>query len=94
MKHIHSSLVFTVLLLGLACGRAEETNIYPKSNLELLEERSGAVLIRSTDSAGSVAGKRGEVIVELRETKDMTYNQRGYGVIVTVVQGDGLANAT
>ena len=92
MNRISFSVVS--LLLGLACGRAEETNIYPKSNLELFEERSGAVLIRATDPVGNVAGKRGEVIVELRETKDMTYSQRGYGVIVTVAQGEGHANAT
>ena len=91
MNRIFTSIVFTVLLL--ACARAEETNIYPKSNLELFEERSGAVLIRGTDPVGSVPGKRGEVIVELRETKDMTYNQRGYGVIVTVAQGEGPASA-
>jgi hypothetical protein len=92
MNRIFASVAFTVLLL--ACARAEETNIYPKSNLELFEERSGAVLIRGTDPVGSVPGKRGEVIVELRETRDMTYNQRGYGVIVTVAQGEGSANAT
>jgi hypothetical protein len=87
-------LVFAILLSGAIGARAEETNIYPKSRLELFEERSGVVLIRGTDHVGSIPGRRGEVAVQVRETKDMTYGQREYGVIVAVGQGDGLANAT
>jgi hypothetical protein len=86
--------VFSVVFLAAADARADETNIYPKSNLEFFEERSGVVLIRGTDNVGSVPGRRGEVLVQVRETKDMTFNQRAYGVIVTVAQGDGVANAT
>ena len=85
--------VLTVFLVG-APARAQETNIYPKSRVELLEERAGIVLVRSTDTVGSVQGKRGEVIVQVRETKDLTSNQRDYAVIVTVMQGDESANAT
>jgi hypothetical protein len=87
-------VVFSIFLLGAACARAEETNLYPKSRLELFEERAGLVLIRGTDNVGSVPGKRGEVSVQVRETKDMTFNQRDYAVIVTVTQSDGSANAT
>jgi hypothetical protein len=89
-----SAIVVYVLLLSASGARAEETNIYPKSRLELSEERSGVVLIRGTDHIGSVPGRRGEVIVQVRETKDMTLNQREYAVIVTVAQADGTANAT
>lgn len=87
------SVIFTFLIVGALGAQAQETNIYPKSFLELFEERPGVVLIRGTDNVGSVPGKRGEVLVQVRETKDMTYNQRSYGVIVTVVPADGVANA-
>ena len=87
------SVIFTFFLVAASGARAEETNIYPKSFLELFEERPGIVLIRGTDNVGSVSGKRGELLVQVRETKDMTYNQRSYGVIVTVVPADGVANA-
>ena len=89
------AVVAVFLFLLLAAGmRAEETNIYPKSQLEQYEERSGVVLIRGTDFVGSIPGRRGEVSVQVRETKDVTYNQRIYGVIVTVAQGEGAVNAT
>jgi hypothetical protein len=88
------AFVVLIVLLGAAGARAEETNIYPKSRLELFEERAGIVLLRGTDNVGSVPGKRGEVTVQVRETKDMTFNQRDYAVIVTVTQDDGFANAT
>ena len=87
------SVIFTFLFVGALGAQAQETNIYPKSFLELFEERPGVVLIRGTDNVGSVSGKRGELLVQVRETKDMTYNQRSYGVIVTVVPADGVANA-
>ncbi len=86
-------VVFSALLLG-AGARAEETNIYPKSRMELFEERPGLVLLRGTDNIGGVSGRRGEITVQVRETKDMTFNQRDYAVIVTVTQVDGFANAT
>jgi hypothetical protein len=87
-------VAFILLFLGAACARAEETNLYPKSRLELFEERSGVVIIRGTENVGSVPGKRGEVTVQVRETKDMTFNQRDYGVIVFVAEGEGFAHAT
>jgi hypothetical protein len=88
------AVVLVNLVPGVLCAQNLETNIYPKSRLELAEERTGVVLVRGTENVGSVAGNRGEVLVQVRETKDMTSNQRDYGVIITVVQGEGSASAT
>jgi hypothetical protein len=88
------AVVLVNLVPGVLYAQYLETNIYPKSRLELAEERTGVVLVRGTENVGSVAGSRGEVLVQVRETKDMTSSQRDYGVIITVVQGDGLASAT
>ena len=89
-----TSIVLITFFLGVLCVRSEETNIYPKSRLELAEERTGVVLVRGTENVGSVAGNRGEVQVQVRETKDVTSSQRDYGVIITVFQGEGTAGAT
>jgi hypothetical protein len=88
------AVVLVNLVPGVLYAQNLETNIYPKSRLELAEERTGVVLVRGTENVGSVAGNRGEVLVQVRETKDMTSSQRDYGVIITVVQGEGTANAT
>lgn len=91
-------LLIAVVIVNLApvvlCAQTLETNIYPKSHLELAEEHTGVVLVRGTENVGNVAGNRGEVSVQVRETKDMTSSQRDYGVIVTVFQGDGGGSAT
>jgi hypothetical protein len=88
------AVVLVSLVPGVLYAQNPETNIYPKSRLELAEERTGVVLVRGTENVGSVAGNRGEVLVQVRETKDMTSSQRDYGVIITVFQGEGAANAT
>ena len=75
-------------------ARAQETNVYPKSRLEIFEERTGAVLIRGTDDIGVVAGKTSGVTVRCRETRDMGTNQREFGVIVIVTQAEGAEDAT
>jgi len=87
-------VVFVNFFPGVLYAQNLETNIYPKSRLELAEERTGVVLVRGTENVGSVAGNRGEVQVQVRETKDVTSNQRDYGVIITVFQGEGTASAT
>jgi hypothetical protein len=94
MKRICLTLVFTFFLCAVGAARAQETNSYPKSRLEIFEERTGAVLIRGTDEIGSVAGKVGGVTVKCRETRDAGTNQREFGVIVTVVQAEGLEDTT
>ncbi len=75
-------------------GRAQETNSYPKSNLELFEATTGAVLIRGTDEAGAVSGRTGGITLKCRETRDVATNRREFGVAVTVTQAEGLEDTT
>lgn len=94
MKRTCLTLVFAVFLCATGVTRAQETNSYPKSRLEMFEERTGAVLIRGTDEMGAAAGKVGGVTVKCREARDAGTNQREFGVIVTVVQAEGLEDTT
>lgn len=89
-----ASAVFALFCCAADRAQAEETNIYPKSRLELFEERSGVVLIRGTDEVGVVPGKNGGVAIKLRETRDMTTGQREFGVFVTVSHAEGVEDTT
>lgn len=89
-----ASIALTVFLISATCGRTQETNLYPKSHLELFEERTGIVLIRGTADIGVVPGQNGSVTVKLRETKDISLNQREYGVIISVASGNGGEGST
>ncbi|HTD67658.1 MAG TPA: hypothetical protein VK846_14120 [Candidatus Limnocylindria bacterium] len=75
-------------------ARAQETNSYPKSNLELFEAMTSVVIIRGTDEAGVVIGKIGGVTLRCRESRDPGTNRRESGVIVTVTQVEGLEDTT
>jgi hypothetical protein len=75
-------------------ARADETNIYPKSNLEIFEATSGVVLVRGTDEAGFVEGKSGGITLKIRETKDVATNHREFGVGVIVTQSAGWEDTT
>src|SRR3954467_9499862 len=91
MNHIYSLLAAVVFASFIATPmRAEETNAYPKSNLELFEASTGAIIIRSYDEMGDVSGKNGGgVTVKCREARDPSANRREFGVmmIVTAPQG-------
>jgi len=50
-----TAIVLTHFIFGVLGAHSEETNIYPKSRLELAEERTGVVLVRGTENVGSVA---------------------------------------
>jgi hypothetical protein len=94
MKRSRFTAFAIVAFLIVVSARAQETNSYPKSRLEVFEERTGAVLIRGTDEIGVAPGKVGGVMVKCRETRDAGTNQREFGVIVTVVQAEGLEDTT
>src|SRR5687768_9491623 len=86
--------VVAIIAIYATGSHAQETNSYPKSRLEIFEERTGAVLIRGTDEIGVAPGKVGGATVKCRETRDAGTNQREFGVIVTVVQAEGLEDTT
>ena len=94
MRRICFHAVAVVAFFIVTVAPAQETNSYPKSRLEVFEERTGAVLIRGTDEIGAAPGKIGGVTVKCRETRDAGTNQREFGVIATVVQADGLEDTT
>src|SRR5688572_30177151 len=94
MNRICLTLVLAVFFCAAGGARGQETNSYPKSRLEMFEERTSAVLIRGTDEMGAAAGKVGGVTVKCREVRDAGTNQREFGVIVTVVQAEGLEDTT
>jgi hypothetical protein len=90
-----TGLAFIIVVGAFAYEAApQETNSYPKSRLEIFEERTGAILIRGTDEIGAAAGKNGGVTVKCRETRDAGTNQREFGVIITVVQAEGQEDTT
>ena len=88
MKRLRLLLLLALLSLTAAVVRADETNVFPKSNLEAFEERTGVVLIRGSDDLGVIEGKNGELRVRLRESRDTYRNERAYGVFVST--GNGL----
>jgi hypothetical protein len=73
---------------------AQETNSYPRSNLEDFEATTGVVMIRSTDDIGSFSGKTGGVTVKCREARDVSGKHRAYGAVVTVTAGDNVEDTT
>lgn len=81
------TFVFLVVLTFTAAVHADDTNLYPKSVLELFEERTGVILIRGTDEMGSVPGKNTALNVRLRETRDSSRNERAFGVFVSTGSG-------
>jgi hypothetical protein len=91
MNRTYSLLAAAVVAwLVTAPVRAEETNAYPKSNVELFEATTGIIIIRSYDEMGDVPGKLGGgVTVKCREARDPATNRREFGVmmIVTAPQG-------
>jgi len=91
MKRIYS-LLAVALIASLA--RAEETNSYPKSNLEIFEATTGIVIIRSVDEIGALPGKAGGVTVKCREARDPSTNRREFGVTVIVTQAQGAEDTT
>ena len=79
---------------AVAASRAQETNSYPRSNLEIFEATTGAVLIRGTDEAGFVQGRSGGITLKCRETRDVATNRREFGVAVIVTQESGYEDTT
>jgi hypothetical protein len=87
-------VVGIIASLVTSAGRAQETNSYPKSNLEIFEAATGVVLIRGTDEAGVVPGSSGSITLKCRETRDVATNRREFGVAVIVTQADGYEDTT
>jgi hypothetical protein len=89
-------MLFVGLLFSVfaSAARAEETNSYPKSNLEIFEATTGVVLIRGTDEAGVVPGRTGNITLKCRETRDAATNRREFGVAVIVTQAEGYEDTT
>jgi len=81
-------------LIPASLSRAQETNSYPKANLELFEATTGIVLIRGTDEAGVVPGKTGGITLKCREARDVATNRREFGVAVIVTQSEGYEDTT
>jgi hypothetical protein len=95
MNRLVSFIAAGVAVSIFACAaRAQETNSYPKSNLEIFEATTGIVLIRGTDEAGAVPGKFGGVTLRCREARDVGTNRREFGVAVIVTQAEGLEDTT
>lgn len=93
MKRFCLSLVAALAAL-LPLAAADETNSYPKSNLELYEATTGLVLIRSTDDMGGIVGKTGAVNVRCREIRDASSGRREHGVLVSVTASDNVEDTT
>ncbi|HEY0548523.1 MAG TPA: hypothetical protein VGF13_02915 [Verrucomicrobiae bacterium] len=87
-------VVGIVIFLLTGVGRAQETNSYPKSNLEIFEATTGVVLIRGTDEAGVVPGRTGSITLKCRETREAATNRREFGVAVIVAQGEDYEDTT
>ncbi len=95
MNRLAVALALLLSLFFAANTRAaEETNTYPKSRVELLEETTGTVLIRSTDDIGALPGKTGAVSVRCREVREAATNRREFGVLVTVTASDNVEDTT
>ena len=95
MKRFGSFIVAGIIIfLVPSAGRAQETNSYPKSNLEIFEATTGVVLIRGTDEAGVVPGRSGSITLKCRETRDATTNRREFGVAVIVTQTEDYEDTT
>ena len=83
-----------VMSIVTSASRAQETNSYPKSNLEIFEATTGVVLIRGTDEAGVVPGRSGSITLRCREVRDVATNRREFGVAVIVTQAEGYEDTT
>jgi len=95
MSHSQLILAASVCLAALtSSARAEETNAFPKSHLEIFEATTGTVIIRGTDEIGSVAGKFGLVTIKCKEARDATTNQREFGITVTVRENEQMEDTT
>jgi hypothetical protein len=95
MKHMRWLILSVVFITLVPVARAaDETNSYPKSNLELFEATTGTVLIRGTDDIGFLQGKTGAVTVRCREVREPSTNRREYGALVTVTASDNYEDTT
>jgi hypothetical protein len=94
MNRIFSFAVALATITLASPARAEETNSYPKSRLELFEATTGTVLIRSTDELGGLAGKTGGVAVRCREVREIGTNRREFAAVVTVTASDNVEDTT
>lgn len=95
MNRINSILVGAlVTLIFTWTARAQETNSYPDSNLEIFEATTGTVIIRSVEDIASVPGKAGGLTVKCREAREPGTNRREFGVSIIVTPGQGVEVAT
>lgn len=86
--------IFTGLLVGfwlsltLASAQEEVTNSV-STQLEMLEARTNALIVRGVGQVGAVSINSGTVTVRCRESNDLSHNQKLYGVVF-VFKGEGL----
>ena len=92
----YCSLLAVVAAISIfsSLARAQETNSYPRSNLEAFEATTGIVLIRSVQDIGDIAAKTGGVTVRVREARDPGANRREFGVAIIVTQAQGSEDTT
>lgn len=89
MRRIHFHLAAAVgWALLSAAARAQETNACcawePRTRLEALELKTGAVIVKGTTQLGAVPARVGSVAVRCKEYTDASTGQRDYGVAVEV----------
>lgn len=74
---------FFVLLLGVIAAHAQFTN-GPRTNLEALECRTNALIVKGTIEVGSINGSAGNVIIGAKESTDASTGHKAFGVAVIV----------
>jgi hypothetical protein len=85
-------------LLLNAVAPAQETNgccvPAPRTRMEALEAKTGAVIVKGTMQMGAVPGKTGSVTVRCKEYTDLGTGLRDYGVAVEVKVSEQLEDTS
>jgi hypothetical protein len=76
-----------ILLIAAAAASAQSTN-GPRTQLEALECRTNALIVKGTFEVGTIACGAGGVAVGAKESTDMATGQKAFGIAV-VVRGRG-----